>query len=130
MLFRNSRMCSAVGSYLLPVRVGTRDFKLGETSILPLSPVSTHPLVPSNRLLHEPIPIQLWLRRISFTPFAYLHLMVYRLMRPSPLNSPPSGTYSTGSVYSISAAHWAIATVWEAHSRRPAWKSQNWPRPP
>src|SRR5450759_4571821 len=70
----NSLICAAVGSYLVPWRVGSNDFRLGDTSIRPLSPVSTQPSVPSNRLLHEPSPPQLWLRRMSCTPLAYRQL--------------------------------------------------------
>src|SRR5450759_820449 len=97
----NSLICAAVGSYLVPCFVGTRDFRLGDTSMRPLSPVSTQPSVPSNRLLQEPSPPQLWLRRTSFTPLAYRQLMVYRLISPSPRKMPPSGSYSTGCVCSI-----------------------------
>ena len=66
----NSFRCSTVGSYRVPCLVVTRLFKLGDTSIRPLSPVSTQPSVPSKRLLQDPSPPQLWLRRTSLIPLA------------------------------------------------------------
>src|ERR1039458_6776987 len=76
----NSRICSAVGSYLVPWRVGAKDFRLGDTSIFPLSPVSTQPSVPSNRLLQEPRPPQLWRSEEHTSELQSLRHLVCRLL--------------------------------------------------
>src|SRR5436309_10840260 len=73
-----------------------------------LSPVSTQPVSPSKRTGHEPIFSQPSLRRINFTPFAYLAC-----------NSPFFGSYSIGAVSSALLAHWQRSTQCEPHSRHP-----------